>query len=246
MKTNKKVPFPQIVSGDSNWKVFQDSERPRTSNLSKEMYVPFGDACDDCGHYHDKNIRRHELAHVKWSPATMGKLGPDESEITVEAIEEMRIHYLLAQRDMGITDWVLCPDKTEKMALTMIYEKSPFMVLLYLLSMSWNMDNMKNERGYYKSIPDGHEISQFKDIWKAVNSAGTLTQLRSRQIEWCIQQATHFYQRLVKKRRNSYSMDLYYKPSYRKTRQVAKELHALMEDFNNEPKPEEVMEHLRQ
>ena len=47
MKTNKKVPFPQIVSGDSNWKVFQDSERPRTSNLSKEMYVPFGDACDD-------------------------------------------------------------------------------------------------------------------------------------------------------------------------------------------------------
>ena len=61
MKTNKKVPFPQIVSGDSNWKVFQDSERPRTSNLSKELYVPFGDACDDCGHYHDKNIRRHEL-----------------------------------------------------------------------------------------------------------------------------------------------------------------------------------------
>ena len=87
MKTNKKVPFPQIVSGDSNWKVFQDSERPRTSNLSKEMYVPFGDACDDCGHYHDKNIRRHELAHVKWSPSTMGKLGPDESEITVEAID---------------------------------------------------------------------------------------------------------------------------------------------------------------
>ena len=133
MKTNKKVPFPQIVSGDSNWKVFKDSERPRTSNLSKEMYVPFGDACDDCGHYHDKNVRRHELAHVKWSPATMGKLGPDESEITVEAIEEMRIHYLLAQRDMGITDWVLCPDKTEKMALSDIWEPNQKPVLHTIL-----------------------------------------------------------------------------------------------------------------
>ena len=246
MKTNKKVPFPQIVSGDSNWKVFQDSERPRTSNLSKEMYVPFGDACDDCGHYHDKNIRRHELAHVKWSPATMGKLGPDESEITVEAIEEIRIHYLLAQREMCISDWVICPDKAEKLALTMIYEKSPFIILLYLLSMSWNMHDMKNSNGYYKSIPDGLELDQFKDIWDAIKSAGTLTQLRIYQINWCIAQASHFYQRLIRKRRNSYSTDIYYKPSYRKTRQVAKELHALMEDFNNEPKPEEVMEHLRQ
>ena len=176
----------------------------------------------------------------------MCKLGPDESEITVEAIEEIRIHYLLAQREMGINDWVICPDKAEKMALTMIYEKSPFIILLYLLSMSWNMHDMKNSNGYYKSIPDGLELDQFKDIWDAIKSAGTLTQLRIYQINWCIAQASHFYQRLIRKRRNSYSTDIYYKPSYRKTRQVAKELHALMEDFNNEPKPEEVMEHLRQ
>ena len=105
---------------------------------------------------------------------------------------------------------------------------------------------MKNSNGYYKSIPDGLELDQFKDIWDAIKSAGTLTQLRIYQINWCIAQASHFYQRLIRKRRNSYSTDIYYKPSYRKTRQVAKELHALMEDFNNEPKPEEVMEHLRQ
>ena len=147
---------------------------------------------------------------------------------------------------MGINDWVICPDKAEKLALTMIYEKSPFIILLYLLSMSWNMHDMKNSNGYYKSIPDGLELDQFKDIWDAIKSAGTLTQLRIYQINWCIAQASHFYQRLIRKRRNSYSTDIYYKPSYRKTRQVAKELHALMEDFNNEPKPEEVMEHLRQ
>ena len=47
------------------------------------------------------------------------------------------------------------------------------------------------------------------------------------------------------KRKDSWGVDLYYQPGYRKTRTVAKELHALMEDFDYEPEPEDVFEHLR-
>ena len=62
----------------------------------------------------------------------MGKLGPNESEICVSAIEEIRVHYLLANREMGIEDWVVCPEDSQKTAIRLIHESSPFEILLYL------------------------------------------------------------------------------------------------------------------
>ena len=249
-KNSKRIPFPEIVAGEDGWKVFEDAKRPRTSNQSKEMYVPFGDVCDECGHMHDKQIRRHELAHVKWSPKTMGKLGPNESEICVSAIEEIRVHYLLANRNMGIEDWVVCPKDSQKTAVTLIHESSPFEILLYLISCSWIMGSQTNDikgnkRSYYNYAPDSYEYEDFKDAFEALKSSGTLTKVRILEVQWAISQAIYFFKRIMLKRKDSWGVDTYYKPGYRKTRTVAKELHALMEEFDYEPEPEDVFEHLR-
>jgi len=246
MKKNK-VPFPEIVSGESGWKVFEDASRPRTSNNSKEMYVPFGDECDKCGHFHDKNIRRHELGHVKWSPKTVGKLGPDESELAVAAIEEIRIHWLLAQRELGIEDWVICPEQSQETAIKLIHEHSPFEILLYLTSCAWFLYDLSRERrnSYWAVEPTGYEWLDFMDTFEALKSSGTLTKVRVLEVQWAINQAKHFFKRLIFKRRNSWGIDNGYKPSYRKTRTVAKELNSLMEEFDYKPEPEDVFEHLR-
>jgi len=242
---NKRYPFPEIVSGEGGWKIFEDTERPRTSNISKEMYVPVGDKCIECGSYHDKQIRRHELAHVKWSPKTLGKLGPDESEITVEVIEEIRVNYLLAQKEMGIEDWVLCPEKIKLAILTLIHTASEFEIICYLLASMWR-DNM-DIRGDQNDIkPNSREYLLFLDIYNDIRPI--LTEVRKTGINWAIEKANYFYLKLLRKGkyRHFHYGSKTYQPPYRKTRVVAKELNLYRDNFNDKPKPEEVLESERQ
>ena len=42
-------PFPEIVTGESDWEVFEETERPRTDMTNKKMYVPLDDNCHKCG-----------------------------------------------------------------------------------------------------------------------------------------------------------------------------------------------------
>jgi hypothetical protein len=239
---NKRYPFPEIVSGEGGWKVFEDTDRPRTSNLSKEMYVPVGNKCMLCGYYHDKQIRRHELGHVKWSPKTMGKLGEDESEVAVEVVEEARIGFLLAQKGMGIKDWVMCPDKAKDLALQVIYTASQFQIICYLLASTWKVEEFSST-WYKRDEPDNPEYLQFLDLYDELKPI--LTRLRIDQIDWCISKYKKFYNRLVRKGKSS-TASYNYKPSYRKTRVVAKELNLLRDDFSERPEPEEVLEKERQ
>ena len=113
MKRNSSpnAPFPEIVSGKAGWNIFEDADRPRTSNLSKEMHVPLDNECEDCGINHSKMIRRHELGHVKWSPQTIGKLSEDEDSFSVEICEEVRINYLLSRKNIPIDRIVMCEHK---------------------------------------------------------------------------------------------------------------------------------------
>tara|TARA_B100000214_G_scaffold370595_1_gene345516 strand:+ start:8898 stop:10469 length:1572 start_codon:yes stop_codon:yes gene_type:complete len=251
-----KVPFPDIVSGEGGWKIFEDAERPRTSNMSKEMYVPFGDKCPlpMCESYHAKQIRRHELAHVKWSPKTIGKLTEDESEIAVEVIEEVRIGYLLAQREMSIDDWVMCQKKVLEKHEEMILVASEFEIICYLLASMWNSTNgyQLDENGnIFKDRYRSHfqannfEYESFKEVYeelKAKDNGLYLTKLRTMQVDFALDRAGYFYNRLIRKRKNSYWSDNSYKPTYRKTRQVAKELNLLRDDFDEQPEEHQVLE----
>ena len=232
-----KVPFPDIVSGESDWKIFEDADRPRTSNQSKEMYVPLDDDCASCGHFHSRNIRRHELGHVKWSPKTIGRLGPDESEITIEACEEVRIGYLLCRKELFMDDWILCPEDLEKKHYEMIYNNSEFEIILYLMSQMWPISNEKS--AFNRWTPDSREFILFKEIWKEVKDSKELTRYRVSQINWAIKKAESFYNRIVKNGRSYYYAE---NPSYAKVRKVAKDLHKLMDKFNDKPTKEQVYE----
>ena len=254
-----KIPFPDIVSGEGGWKVYEDADRPRTSNMSKEMYVPFGDKCSMplCDSYHAKQIRRHELAHVKWSPKTIGKLGKDESEITVETIEEVRIGYLLSQRQMSIKDWMICEKKVREKHEEFILTASEFDIIIYLLCQMWNSSDgyQLNEDGtidkdtYRNNFSANNlEFLAFNEVYdelKAKDNENYLTKLRIMQINFALNRANYFYDRLIKKRKNSYWHDPNYFPTYRKTRQVAKELNLLMENFDEIPEEHEVLEEAR-
>ena len=243
-KHKQKLPFPAIVTGDGAWKVFEDNKLPRTSNLSKEMYVPLGDKCEDCDSYHDRMVRRHEMGHVKWSPKTIGKLGPNEGETSVEACEEVRIGYLLSQRKLPINDWIMCEKDARKRYEDMLLSWSEYDMICYMMASMWNSTGMET---YGDTQPNNLEWRALLDTVEELkerteNGHSLLTTLRKMQINFAISKAQWFYKRITTKNRNSYGGDRYYKPTYRKVRQVAKELHALYEDFSDVPELEEVYE----
>ncbi len=147
-KKNNKVPFPEIASGEGPWKVFEDEVQPRTSTLSKEMYVPTDDElCGLCGSNHNKMIRRHELGHAKWSPKTVGKLKENESEKCIEICEEVRVNYNLSVKNVVIDDWTVCESKFIEKTIDIFYNGSIFDMT------AWILMNMKpeNDRQYYYS-----------------------------------------------------------------------------------------------
>lgn len=243
-KHKQKLPFPAIVTGDGNWKVFEDNKQPRTSNLSKEMYVPLGDKCEDCGAFHDKMVRRHEMGHVKWSPKTIGKLGPDEGEMSVEACEEVRIGYLLSQRKLPVNDWIMCERKARKQYEDMLLSWSEYDMICYMMASMWNSTGMEtyndtqaNNREWYALLDTIEELKT-----RTENGHSLLTKLRVMQINFAVSKALYFYKRITHKSKRSYGGDIYYSPTYRKVRQVAKELHALYEDFSDIPELDEVYE----
>lgn len=111
MHGNKRYPYPQIVTGD-DWTVYNTTsldETPKTDNLNKQMYVPLDEECNRCGIDHSRMIRRHELGHAKWSPATIGKLNGIRKD-AIEAMEEVRINYLLGKYKLPVDEPVMCLD----------------------------------------------------------------------------------------------------------------------------------------
>jgi len=240
MKRNNHVnaPFPEIVSGKPDWKIFDDADNPRTSNLSKEMHVPLDNECEDCGINHSKLIRRHELAHVKWSPQTIGKLGPDEDSKSVEVCEEVRVNYLLMLKGLPLDDWCMCEYKVELMIEKAIYTFSEYELICMLLAMMWH--NPEKESYYWNRAANNPEYELFCLRANEHLDGTELTGLRKAQIKWSIRQADNFYRRICQNR-SSYTNNV----SYRKVRKVAKELHKLRDEFNEVPKDEEVYESLR-
>lgn len=247
MKKNnhKHSPFPEIVSGKGGWKIYENAKNPHTSNMTKEMHVPLDGECDDCGVNHSKYIRRHELAHVKWSPITIGKLGPDEDSQSVEVCEEVRVNYLLALKKMAISEYIMCEDIVEKMHYEAIYNMSEYDLICYLMSQMWWVPDL-NDKYYmysYSRDPINKEILLWNSIWQKVSNSGELTLYRKQQINWAIRKAWQFYKQICGKgnRNRSYSNTV----SYRKVRSVAKKLHLLRDEFSEPPTEEEVFESVR-
>jgi hypothetical protein len=244
-KKNSKVPFPEIASGEGPWKIYDDANQPRTSTLSHEMYVPTDDElCSLCGSNHNKQIRRHELGHAKWSPKTVGKLKENENEKCIEICEEIRINYNLGIKDIYLDDWVVCQPIHEERAIDLFYNSSLFDIVSYIMICMAPIET--NSNSYYSGRrPASKEFASLIEIFEDLreiprDSAKALTNLRLNQINWCFKQANNLWERIT------YTRGYYKKPSkYIKTRNAAKILFKLMEQFSEPPKEEQVLEQAR-
>tara|TARA_B100000029_G_scaffold401515_2_gene400688 strand:+ start:649 stop:2160 length:1512 start_codon:yes stop_codon:yes gene_type:complete len=242
MKRNSSpnAPFPEIVSGKAGWNIFEDADRPRTSNLSKEMHVPLDNECEDCGINHSKMIRRHELGHVKWSPQTIGKLSEDEDSFSVEICEEVRINYLLSRKNIPIDRIVMCEHKFMKTHNTAIYKFSEYELICYLMSQMWYIPEDDENRYIWHRFANNREYESFINLFHEICDTNELTGYRKSQINFAIKTAKSLYERICTSR-GSYQMSV----SYRKVRNAAKILHKLREDFNEKPTDEQVYESIR-
>tara|TARA_R100000278_G_scaffold28491_1_gene25923 strand:- start:457 stop:1563 length:1107 start_codon:yes stop_codon:yes gene_type:complete len=103
-------------------------------------------------------------------------------------------------------------------------------------------EDSKNTYYYWNRGANNPEYQFFADVATKLCDPKhhELTGYRKAQIRWAIAKAEEFYRRICQNR-GSYTNQV----SYRKVRNVAKELHKLRDDFNERPKDEEVYESIR-
>jgi hypothetical protein len=229
----KAYPYPQIVTKDDSWHVMETTEQdpqPRTDNLNRQMYVPMDRACEYCGINHSRMIRRHELGHAKWSPKTMGKLLRGTRSDAVEALEEVRINYLLtAKAKLDMDSWMLCKDKLDMDIQQLIYNGSIADAILYLLA-SYSV--VAERYGHSDSPHFAHVKEKFRD---AIDSElNNLSDLRKSELNYAMGIANKFQHDLLSHRYNQI-------PSYRKVQKLAEKLSFILNQFIDKPKPEDVI-----
>ena len=233
----KHKPYPEIVSGDSGWSIFEDEDRPRTNNQSKQMYVPITGACSFCGINHNRMIRRHELGHVKWSPKTMGRLKEGELEIAVELLEEVRINSLLASHSLPINELLICKAEAERMFQKVIYEGSVGDIIKLLLSVAFHGHKLNS---IYQSRIEltSAEYIIFEDIYSEIKRRGELTYGRELEIDWAIAKVLYFVGAVLKRKRGYY---IEKKISYRKVRMYSPALSKILLEYTEKPEPSNVL-----
>ena len=224
MRNKKTYPYPQIVTGE-NWTVHETHDQPRTDNQNRQMYVPLDKECTECGANHSKMIRRHELAHVKWSPKTIGKLKPDVRKEAIEVLEEIRINYLLSKSKLPLEEPTVCIEKIKITSTKMAYESSLAELILFGLAGAWYKDIFKYE--------EGDEFEAFIDALSLVKNDVTVSDLRKIEIDFVIQTVNKYVGLIIEHRYGQ-------KPSYRKVQRHAVTLSTILNMFMDKPIPEEV------
>ena len=116
-----------------------------------------------------------------------------------------------------------------------MYNASPFKMLCYALAGMWPSTDEDNN--YYRRFqPSNEEWQIMQEMLHEAIEGNEFTRLRKMHFSWVEQKAYHFYDRLTRMRKGGWTYaDTI---SYRKTRNVAKELYKyILEEngFNNKP-----------
>ena len=232
MYSNKKAyPYPEIVTGEQ-WHVMEttDDKLPSTDNLNKHMTVPMDRECEMCGVNHGRMIRRHELGHAKWSPKTMGKLMRGTRADCIEALEEVRINYLLGKKaELPIDDFVMCEDELKAKVFKLIYTGSVADIILYTLASYSNDIN----RDSYSGLTNSKQFDLVLNLFRIAKEGNELSDLRKAEIAFAIDTARSFIANLVRHKWNQI-------PSYRKVQKHAEKLSVIINEFIDKPNPDEV------
>ena len=248
----KHRPFPEIVTGEHDWEVFEDTERPRTDMTNRKMYVPLDDDCPRCGLQHGRMVRRHELGHVKWSPKSMGKLKKNVVEEAVHLLEEIRINTLLTTHKIPMDEPHQCLEDVKMFTRQLIEKGSIAEILKWCLAGTfyrnhpsgywfdkayWHHNRwVTHEQGYPKL---SHELEATLEAMYDYIDSNTLTMSRIKDLEYVIDTTKYFHQRMVtvstKSRRLAKNI------SFQRVKKYAEELSDIFNMFNQRPEESEVM-----
>ncbi len=234
----KHRPYPEIVTSDEDWEVFEEYSTPKTNNLHKKMYVPMDADCGLCGINHSRMIRRHEIGHAKWSPKTMGLLPPNVTERAVELLEEVRINHLLEMNGVGLSEPVKCVEILEMTMREYVYTASLKEIMELCLASLWF--NWK-DGNYYRYFNRSFLSEEWFAIDKAVTtgvSEGKITRQREEDIRWTMEKAMDFARQLITYRNSGTFQDMV---SYNKVKKVAVGLSIFLNEFSDRPNPEDVL-----
>lgn len=234
----KHRPYPEIVTRDEDWEVFEEYSTPKTNNLHKKMYVPMDAECSLCGVNHSRMIRRHELGHAKWSPKTIGQLPPNVVEKAVELLEEVRINHLLEMNNVGISAPVKCTEILEMTMREYVYTASLKEIMELSLASLW-FD--WKEGNYYRYFNRSFLSDEWFAIDKAVTNAvseGKLSRQREQDIRWTMEKAMDFGRQLITR---GNSGNFQYMVSFNKVKKVAVNLSLFLNEFSDRPNPEDVL-----
>tara|TARA_R110002020_G_scaffold7496_1_gene31490 strand:- start:14133 stop:15566 length:1434 start_codon:yes stop_codon:yes gene_type:complete len=228
----KAYPYPQIVTGDS-WDVFETTQNQQdadTDNLNKKMYVPLDRHCTLCNVNHSRMIRRKQIAHAKWSPATRGKLKPGTRKEAMDTIESLRIYYLLARQDLGIDKPFMCMDMLEHRIKQMVYQSPGADIILTGIELA---TMSKDKETIYNRVHLSEQYNLFqKIIESAIENWEDISPFRKTELTICKDIINKF---IYKMRTNRAGQS----PSYRKTQRMADELSKYLELFMEPPEPYE-------
>jgi len=226
----KAYPYPQIVTGDK-WDVFETTDSnpdADTDNLNKKMYVPMDRHCPLCGINHSRMIRRKQIGHAKWSPATRGKLKEGTRKEAIDAIESLRVYFLLARMDLGIDEPFMCMDVIKHTADKMVYNSVGADIILTGIELA-TFTNDK-ETTYYHMIQSEQFDMFMSRIELSKDNAQDLSPFRKAELELCIT----IIRKFVYSMRNNRAGQ---SPSYRKTQRLAAELSKYLDMFMEKPEP---------
>ena len=245
-------PFPEIVTGENDWEVFEETERPRTDMTNRKMYVPLDDNCHKCGLQHGRMVRRHELGHVKWSPKSMGRLKQGVMEEAVHLLEEIRINHLLTWHGIPMEEPHKCLNEVQIFTRQLVEKGSVAEILKWCIAAAFFREKSSyyfNRRAYvYARHPDlhtrysnilSHELEATLVAMQEMIDSHTLTAQRIKDLEFVIEQTLWFHKVMVVTNVNSTTCTK--KISFNRVKKYAKDLSDILSMFAERPTEEEVL-----
>lgn len=232
-------PFPEIVTGERDWEVYEDTKQPRTDMTNRKMYVPLDDECHKCGVNHGRVIRRHELGHVKWSPKSFGKIPKGVHEKAIHLLEEVRVNHRLTYASIPMDAPHTCLDEVNAFTRQLVEKGSITDLVKYGLASVYFIEKIRY-RSYYathyrrmKHSEYGYEFSSFIQAITDEIDSHTLKHSRVQDLEFAMEKIFYFHLRMI--HTSSKSSGITHKPAWARVKKLAVELSELFDLFDNKP-----------
>ncbi len=235
----KHRPFPEIVTGERDWEVYEDTKQPRTDMTNKKMYVPLDGECHKCGINHGRVIRRHELGHVKWSPKSFGKIAKGIHEEAIHLLEEVRVNHRLTYAGIPMDAPHTCLDEVNAYTRQLVEKGSITDLVKYGLASVFFVEKVHyrgNYRTHYRRMrlnEYGYEYASFIQAITDEIDSHTLKHSRVQDLEFVMEKISYFHLKMIHVSTKSHSITP--KPAWARVKKLAIELSEFFDLFDGKP-----------